>query len=403
MLESLFGAPVQQEAEDESPQARSATARRAEELEPLQGRLMPDHVAQRKPLSAGKLNVAGEDHGESGDRRVPEREYARDKGVNDYWKEGDFTYMPPDTRPGFLKSLPRALGGPKETHGDPLMLRAEHLLAMLDEKHSDVFLAQFARGEVPREFGTRMALDQAWKSYCEESLIGAVREPGVAIRMANASEGEKDTAEKFIPHYGMLARIVTTVADNHRITETGRITEIASRIARDIKNVRAEFTRTATFPANRPEDVISRDRSDAMLNAASQSGKRGLWKVGNSHVTDVRTKGTADETPAYRLMSREEFNEDYDKWDLENRELLIAEYTRVRDSRDGARILEWYQRMADSNSKYSKASREIVLGRSHVERMWIDLDEANKKSVLKALNSSGKLAAMSEIIWVWQM
>lgn len=387
MLESLFGATVEREAEDESPQARSVTARCADESAVH----TPGHVVQRKELSAAKLNVAGEEHGESGSRRASEREYAADKGVNSYWQEGEFTYMPQATLPWET---------PKETHGDPFMLRAEYLLALLDEKHGERLLNQFALGNIPAVsnlLGSSLA--EAWKKYCSDWLVDAVWEPAVALARASRSEGEQEKAAGFRPHYDLLMDLKQKVQERQNITDPALIKAAASQTMQAIKHVRSEFTNSyligGFFRRNRPEDVISRDRSDAMLKAAKESRKRGLWKIGDSHVSDIRAKAEI-ETAEYRLMSRTEFNEDYKKWHIDNRqEEWIADYLKVKDSRDKTRITDWYRRVTDG--EHNKAFREYLLGRSHVERMWIDLDDEPRKQVIEALNRSDKFAAVSAL------
>lgn len=70
-------------------------------------------------------------------------------------------------------------------------------------------------------------------------------------------------------------------------------------------------------------------------------------------------------------------------------------YLQVAGSRDKAKIAEWYKRM--TRSDVNKSLKEVLLTRSHLERIWIDLDEPLKGKVITALNSGSIHSAVAAL------
>jgi hypothetical protein len=259
---------------------------------------------QRLALSSSKLNVAGESHPESGPRRNVEREYATDNGVKDYWREGEFTYQPDVW---FFQTS-------KKTHGDPYLLRAEHLLAMLDDKHGGKLLSKLAIGDTTifQPNGT-MSLARAWAWYANK-LADAVDEVQIAIVSASRSDGEHEDAQLVKDIHGDLGVFAGVVKASNAEADTDVIKSTALAFIVRIKALRKKFTKNLLdLNKNRSEEQISKARSDAMLKAAEESGSSGLWKIGDDHIADI-VRGAPKETGRYRVMTKKEFNADFEKW-----------------------------------------------------------------------------------------
>ncbi|MGH9560091.1 MAG: eCIS core domain-containing protein, partial [Terracidiphilus sp.] len=90
---------------------------------------------QQKALVKDKLNVAGEYHPESSKRRAQEAEYTKEKTGGEYFQEGDFKSSKWFHQPDRL--------------GDPFLLRAEMLLAILKEKTVPQLLTPFGQDQIP--------------------------------------------------------------------------------------------------------------------------------------------------------------------------------------------------------------------------------------------------------------
>ena len=252
-------------------------------------------ILQRKKLTRGKLNVAGESHPESGPRRANERTYAAEQTGGDYWTEGEFTAKPSVLATARL--------------GDPLMLRAEMLLAILKEKSVPLFLAPFGRGEIPAAFPQDGDAASLWGIY-KARLHQDVMEIVLAIARASSDPSESTEAQKAEGTHGAMTALAALI----QRTDVGGAAGIATAATDAI----ALFARDVLNAADiRSEAVVSDLRSQAMHGAARDEGARwvggktGLWKVGNQHVAEMQAvKGTA----AYEIMTRDEFNADFDPW-----------------------------------------------------------------------------------------
>jgi hypothetical protein len=268
---------------------------------------------QRMELSSSKLNIAGENHGESGKRRSSESAYAREKGVTPYSREGELTFMP---KVRFYQTS-------KETHGDPFLLRTEHLLAILQDKHSGVFLERFAAGKTPDALAGAGTLCEAWSIYAD-ILADAVSEPATALIGALNSPGEGGQAiEGESTHEGLTA-LASSIKVLRSLDSPSAIASAAQDIRKEIARIRLLYSsKVAGKRGNRSEEQISRLRSDAMRKAARECGQSGLWKVGDQHISDMKAAGPG-ETAEYRIMSKDEFEADYEPWQSSKKASTMA-------------------------------------------------------------------------------
>jgi hypothetical protein len=258
-------------------------------------------VLQQKALNPGKLNVAGETHGESEKRRDYERGYAAKNGVHNYWQEGAFTYSVTsffNAIIGFLGREPRSV----EMHGDPYLLRAEHLMTMLCHNQ--------------RVHKTNYSLAGKSKAAVDElagHLRGDTSEILAALTEAGESSGEKDDLES----KGMKAAVLMEDISNRTRRFTGTDDAVASDVwvAQIMKDIVActEMFQKSLSTVGRTHEEVSKERSKAMLKAAEEAKKQGLWKIGNDHIADINTAGGSS-VDQVQIMTKQEFNDDYLVW-----------------------------------------------------------------------------------------
>jgi len=253
-----------------------------------------DAPVQRKPLVSGKLNVAGETHGESDGRRGPEAQYAAENAPGGYWTESQFTAA------SSVFATAR--------HGDPIMLRAEYLLAVVKEKWIQRLVVPFKSGKAPQELGEG-DVAELWSTVKTE-FVKALDEVLYSLRLALADEAEQAAAVNAGDAYEALETLKKQVP-NSTMDKAG---EIETRALEAIAAYAKDVLKLADI---RTASQISVLRSQSMHgvakdNAARWSGeKKGLWKVGNDHVADMaKVKGTA----GYELLTKDEFNADFTKW-----------------------------------------------------------------------------------------
>jgi hypothetical protein len=251
---------------------------------------------QRKALTRGKLNIAGESHPESGPRRADERAYAVAQTGGEYWTEGEFTAA------SSIFATAR--------HGDPYMLRAEMLLAILKEKSIPLLIAPFARGQIPAIFPQDGDASGLWDAY-KVRLKSDILEIGLALARASQDAAETTEAQKAAGTHAALMKLSTDI-DAAALAKAGDIetaaTAVITKFAGDVLGK----------PDIRAEAVVSDLRSKAMNSAATDEaarwvgGKTGVWKVGNAHIAEMlAVKGGG----SYEIMTKDEFNADFGPWD----------------------------------------------------------------------------------------
>lgn len=306
----------------------------------LQGRFENASVMQLKPLVPGKLNLAGEFHPESNKRRPYEKQYATTNGLAEYWTEGQFTY----TISGLVDQAKAAFSGKStvselfghawtsikggtptsELHGDPYLLRAEHLLLMLCENQT-VYRLSFDMSGGSTAAATAFAKEMA-------------RDTGeilAAFSGASRSTGEKSKFEdEALLAAGAISRTweaTNNYAGGASPAENDRwVSKIMAEVVACTKRLQKHMG-----TLGRSHEEVSRARSVWMKEAATATKKPGLWKVGNSHIKDIVSSGGLG-TDEVELMSKEEFNADYLRWAVAEYKTManhVATSPTIRDGR----------------------------------------------------------------------
>ncbi|MFV0302743.1 MAG: hypothetical protein ACK5IP_18060 [Paracoccus sp. (in: a-proteobacteria)] len=325
----------------------SAVVQRLNRLQKIASRAS---LLQRKALDPGKLNVAGELHPESNARpdagRAYEREYATAKGVGAYWQEGEFTYAVSDLMDK-LVGLFRSETPSVQRHGDPYLLRAEHLLSMLD------FTMAF------RQFSAEMGgHTQASTLVFVRAMLPDVREVLTAFVGALDSPGEKKDINSLILNAGEEIETIRNRLGVYKGSDdAGLNRKLVDGTVAGIKAAMA-LLQKGLGTTGRGDKAISKARSDAMFKAAGLSGKKGLWKIGDHHIDDILAGGVP-QVAGVTFMSRDGFNADYQPWTVGKYNTIIA---RVGDSEthpEGRAHIVEAQRLLAS---FAPAERDAVKG-----------------------------------------
>jgi len=250
---------------------------------------------QLKQISGNKLNVAGETHKESDLFRNREEMYAKDITGGVYKSENAF--------------IVRSWAGGNDQYGDPKLLRAEMLLAMIREQILPKI--QGIEDEDPAQIKLGFRLYRGGISDNETELADTLSEVSGTINSA-------------------LGQITVEAAAAVRANDTSKgLTELVQKIrgqkhtgGTDLVNsvnlVIGTFAREVLLKGNiRSEAVVMELRSKAMHEAADMNAKRwvgeikGVWKVGNDHVPEIKAEKKNEK---YTLLDKGQFNTGFVAW-----------------------------------------------------------------------------------------
>ncbi len=116
------------------------------------------------------------------------------------------------------------------------LLRTEHLLAALQQKHSDVLLDKFAAGAVPDALSEAGSLSAAWSSYADV-LADAVSEPAGALAQALDSLGGTDLAADASALCEGLASLALRIRGLRALGDGAAIASAATDIQHEISRL----------------------------------------------------------------------------------------------------------------------------------------------------------------------
>ncbi len=128
------------------------------------------------------------------------------------------------------------------SHGGASLFRAEQLMAILKDKHSDQVLEQFAAGKTPDAFqaGT---LAEAWSAYLP-ILVDAVNEPASALRQAmQAPDGDEQAGEAG-PACDALAALAASIKGMGSLDDPTSIAAAAQSIKKELARIRSLYKNT---------------------------------------------------------------------------------------------------------------------------------------------------------------
>ncbi|MGW6928601.1 hypothetical protein ACWGE0_00970 [Lentzea sp. NPDC054927] len=259
--------------------------------------------AVQRAVAEGKFNIVGEDHDKTDRRETFERDFAKAKGL-EYWRENEFEH---DGKPG-----------------DPPQLIILQKVSFLGD-HATVSRAWLA--EI-----TRSLSDPAADATALRASLGALLDalPSVPIAMSlykvTQRKGMPAVAKDCLPLvrltngvHALRPRLMVGAGLAEALREVdGKLAELISG-AEDI--IRDTAYGSDLLPeghdAWRPVVAeISSQRSGHMLhraNKAAAAGVKGIWKVGDDHITEM---GEIDLEPGrdVELTGRKEFSGQFKEW-----------------------------------------------------------------------------------------
>lgn len=270
---------------------------------------------QLKKLQRGKLNVVGEHHTESTERRHLERSIAAQEVGGEYWTEDQFRTRGQDLLEFFTKGStadPRAFG-------DPLYLRIAESIKYIVNAKSDFEIGWKAKAKDNLNEKQQSEIKdelQPILAFCKTHLNVAFE----LLSLVDKNEESKSYNETQALHIGQIGKSLGTTRGLFLdLAELWKSKTLAQLVA---GNFLAEFAKfsyaidilsiSATKLGGDNMDTTSKLRSAAM-DAGAEKGKNqiGVWKIGFDHVGHIKDKMKEGDTKNYVLIDREEFNREY--------------------------------------------------------------------------------------------
>lgn len=254
-----------------------------------------DGIIRRK-IEKNKLNVVGENHRESHNRRDSEKAMLKEKyefSENKYWTENELNYsVEGETR-----------------YGDDLWL----------------LVAQSASMLLDRILWLKDEVDDAIFDWVDNQVIESmediyeeVKQLDIAVAsLADSPQGQKYKA--LIAQAKNIVKDLPKKVDHYALDiEEEDLPKHLGELLESIKVWKIPVTemlkRMNYNPIDKPQeltDQIKESRSLYMYMAGEESNETGVWKVGEGHVQDM--KGLASDKTS--LTTREEFNTEYEAWE----------------------------------------------------------------------------------------
>lgn len=286
-------------------------------------------LAIQRKIESDKLNIVGENHAESNRRRDSEKAMMKERSLV-YWREGEFTYKTDGTT----------------KHGDSLSLRVlqaipafsiksleQHILSEAEQIRSAVELGQAVN--IPGVINTLKVGTNV--------IAGLFQELQKALLQLESSKRSAPSEDstfliQAVDLYSYLgigfthhkeAVLGAEQAQPDTIYETlislgTRLGNWSTHIAEFFKTQGYDLEELAPTSPEEPSveaqlyEQISGERSSHMYmmaeEAAEKEGVKGVWKVGDHHVRDIRN-AEEEQSPRVTLTSKEEFNQDYNSWE----------------------------------------------------------------------------------------
>jgi hypothetical protein len=137
-------------------------------------------------------------------------------------------------------AIQRKQAGSKPLPGTAKLLRTEHLLAVLQQKHSEALLERFAAGSVPDALSETGSLSAAWGAYAG-LLADAVNEPAAALAQVLDGQGGSEQAGEGAAVCEGLAALALRISAMRGLGDPAAIASAAAGIRKEIAHLRQLF------------------------------------------------------------------------------------------------------------------------------------------------------------------
>lgn len=259
-------------------------------------------------LARDRLNVIGEDHGESNMRRGEEQQFCeKQTDGGKYWQEWQFkerNYDPRDT--------------PKDTRdpADPWDLRLLQCIAFI--RHS---IGTVRKGKYTNKLQLLNIIDNRIIYFLNQINFNyeeLKRESqGFNWKNKNGEQGVKDLQ----PEINYFVKISSSIdKDKYGLQKlsleeaTTKFTMLTIAIENKINKTEQIMLRNNPHPNVGPDftfDDVAELRSKAMHEAAqNRCNVKGVWKIGLKHLEHLESYGHKK----YNIVTREQFNQVFTKW-----------------------------------------------------------------------------------------
>lgn len=246
-------------------------------------------VVQMVKLDSGKLNVAGEEHPESEVRRTEEKRFCNNKTSSDnYWTEWEFMVT----------------NGNSKRHGDPYPLRVEQFISLILGELNGIFKS--------------LATNETSKITTQiDDMCRSLNTLSVQINDLCVKPGEHEIEDEETKKYIEMKKPIEILKKSGEDVRIGWENHLAgkkttSEFPKLFSSLYKDFTGEMNVKKIRDFNIISKERSVKMDEAAnSMHSEKGVWKIGDKHRSDMERM----KNKKYNLVSRTEFNYEYDKWE----------------------------------------------------------------------------------------
>ena len=292
----------------------------------------PKMPIQKKALNAGVLNVAGEHHDKSDKLRIWEEDYAREKTGGAYWQEDEFK---------FSKQKPKGnVGETVSVHGDPKILQMANVIHFCTKSVIDInrYIDRLTRVKATKfnlPMNRSLVFDTCKLVNNHLPKLRAFRklfkklQPQALSELPNQPDykGIYDFysvyGNEFFNDYvsGVKKWVSATLELDQDKTDKDQLNNAAKgglvHLPKGKSLINKLFLKEDVSAVENQEGLenVIYSRSKAMHEAAT-AGKasKGVWKVGETHVSDIKDEILEDANPDYELMTDKEFYVDFNKW-----------------------------------------------------------------------------------------
>ena len=258
-------------------------------------RMADGSVLQMKAFSSAVLNVAGEDHNESRDRRARE-EYVTHWVTNGgYWTEPDF----------------QVTANGAQVDADPKILRFLRNLHVLSRLWNTLVTFRLPASYVPGHarqvwLGTSPLINVIAGEYA--GSVGDRYSGGATLSLPQGQTRDQINQGRY-NHFHAASQALQGLSNLHPYQVAQKAT---------VEQLLLQFQTSAPEMVKNVMERVDLDvlRSKAMHDAAeAKANSVGVWKIGQSHVDDIQ-RTMLQHAPAYNLMTQEEFNDEYHRLDM---------------------------------------------------------------------------------------
>lgn len=272
--------------------------------------MLESSAVQPRGLVVKRLNIVGEDHEESRDRRILERQFSAATTLSaNYWQEAEFL----DLNQAVGSRKPRS--GPARSAGADLMeFRAVHGAALLlgayekmtkkaqevVEKPTEAAVQGFIDVQIPEFVAIRDNINRRWR-------------PSETDAVNQAVQAVYDTAQRVYQSY--LNGVNGAAADKKLAN-----TKILADNATILRSLVPPMAKAVGFPDPPDNDAavlaknMREERSKFMGLAAGLSKVTGVWKVGDLHIVDLLSGAVKIDTSRINIVTKETFNTELKAW-----------------------------------------------------------------------------------------